>query len=329
MPPPRVYGGPGPSLQKQPQQTQEHQPPQPPLQPQQPAAIPSPVKETKPDIAIATTVPAPTKPAPIQPTAKPASIVPAMPIPISIPVQPRATKSSPQLQTPPPPPAQPTTTSPETATQPSITDTTNVATAIDVQSLAKNLSETKLSSNIPGAGTYLTQPRRRQYANQQPRKMDEDYDFESANAKFNKEEVAKEVAAQAGVPNASADPSQSSSGPSAAQLSAALAASETFYDRGKSFFDNISCENKDRSGEDGNPTSWKRGEERRLNIETFGQASVDYGSARYGRGGGRGGRGGYRGGRGGGRGRGGNPWRGRAGAATNGQRSSETTTTTA
>lgn len=153
--------------------------------------------------------------------------------------------------------------------------------------------------------------------------MDADYDFESANAKFNKEDIKKEVA------QAQTSGTTESAAPSAAQLAAALAASDKFYDKGKSFFDNISCENKDRSmGPEANPNSWKRNEERRLNIETFGQASVDGG--RYGRGSGRGGRGGYRGGRGGGYGRGrGNVWRGRGAATMNGQRSSETTTTTA
>ena len=201
----------------------------------------------------------------------------------------------------------------------------------DVQSLAKNLSETKLSStsNVPGAGGYLTQPtRRRQFgaaaANQ--RNMDKDYDFESANAKFNKEDIAKEVAAAQTTATNGTDETAPATGPSAALLASALS-DEKFYDRRKSFFDNISCENKDRTAAkqslDGsaNPNSWKRGEERKLNIETFGQASIDYGGTRYGRGGYRGSRGGggYRGGRGigggyyGGRGRGGpsqNPWRG-------------------
>jgi protein LSM14 len=247
-----------------------------------------------------------------------------MPIPISIPVHPR--------------PAKPTTTqTPATKPTPTISphpvvDTAKVTTAADVQTLAKNLSETKLTSNnAPGAGGYLThQPRRRQFGAGASRSMDRDYDFESGNAKFNKEDVKKEVAAQAGVNGAI------ESGPSAAQLSAALAATEEpFYDKGKSFFDNISCENKDRSGgpsEEGivNPNSWKRGEERKLNMETFGQASVDYGSGRFGRGGFRGGRGGYRGARGGGgyyggRGRGGPPSV-RGGHWGNGQPSSATTT---
>jgi protein LSM14 len=245
-----------------------------------------------------------------------------MPIPVSIPVQSRVTQPRPQ-------PAKP---SPAVSpTRNPIVETAKVATAADVQFLAKNLSETKLSNNVPGAGGYLTQPRRRQFATAASRPMDQDYDFETANAKFNKEDVAKEVKS-AGVNGTN------ETGPSAATVAAALASTEdNFYNPGKSFFDNISCENKDRTATttttDGaaNPNSWKRGEERKLNMETFGQASIDYGNGRFGRGGYRGGRGGYRGGRGGagyyprGAGRGVNPWRGGA-PRTNGQNTAETTT---
>jgi protein LSM14 len=161
--------------------------------------------------------------------------------------------------------------------------------------------------------------------------MDRDYDFESANAKFNKENIAKEVAAQSG--SGANGTTSEGEGPSAAQLSAALASNDsTFYDKGKSFFDNISCETKDRNQQ--HPVSGtgalKRQEERKLNLETFGQASVD--SGRYGRGGYRG-RGGFRGrGSGGYRvGRGGpmNPWRGGSGPRTpmNGQTDTSSATT--
>jgi protein LSM14 len=106
-----------------------------------------------------------------------------------------------------------------------------------------------------------------------------DYDFETANAKFNKQEVDD-------------------------------SATHNQYNRTSSFFDNISSEARDReensTGRLGG-REW-RGEEEKRNIETFGQGSVDgYGRGR-GRGRGRGfGRGrGYRGGYGG-RGRGGRP----------------------
>ena len=127
---------------------------------------------------------------------------------------------------------------------------------------------------------------------------DADFDFESANAKFNKQDVVKEAVAGSPLNEA----------PSAEPISPAVAADapapvEAAYNKTKSFFDNISSEMKDRENATqkfGGP-QW-RGEETRKNIETFGQGSVDggYRGFRGGRGRGRGGRGrGYRGGRGG------------------------------
>ncbi|XP_014344209.1 protein LSM14 homolog B isoform X2 [Latimeria chalumnae] len=124
-------------------------------------------------------------------------------------------------------------------------------------------------------------------------KFEGDFDFESANAQFNREELDKEfqnklnvkddklekegekgdttVDAQNGDGNTDEDPL----GP------------KCYYDRSKSFFDNISSELKSRR------TTWA--EERKLNAETFGV------SGRLLRG--RGFRGGFRGGRGWGTGR--------------------------
>lgn len=99
-----------------------------------------------------------------------------------------------------------------------------------------------------------------------------EFDFAVANAKFNKESII----------------------PSAAE------ANDEFYNKKSSFFDNISSSAKEQTQVPGESSYQRRGEERKLNLETFGQASV------YNRqGGGRGrGRAGFRGGRGG-RGRGG------------------------
>ncbi len=128
-----------------------------------------------------------------------------------------------------------------------------------------------------------------------------DFDFESANAKFSKEDLVKE--AIAGSPIGENSPSVSSPSESAVPISG--------YNKSASFFDNISSEAKERM--EGGSTrpggrEW-RGEEQKKNLETFGQGSVDNGY-----------RGGYRGrgrGRGGYRGRGysgnGQPGRGRGG----------------
>ena len=123
-----------------------------------------------------------------------------------------------------------------------------------------------------------------------------DFDFESSNAKFSKEDLVKE--AIAGSPVGENTPDATSPTESAAPASG--------YNKSASFFDNISSEAKERLEGGGNRPGGRewRGEEQKKNLETFGQGSVDNGY-----------RGGYRG-RGRGRGRGG--YRGR-GYSGNGQ----------
>ena len=136
-----------------------------------------------------------------------------------------------------------------------------------------------------------------------------DYDFATANARFNKQDLLKEaigtgspMTEQEHGPHESEQPE-----PDSAYTNGSGASGNT-YNRTSSFFDNISSEARDR--EEGTGTraaagrEW-RGEEEKRNIETFGQGSVD-GYRGRGRGRGRGygrGRGGY--GRGYSRGRGG------------------------
>ncbi|XP_075694579.1 protein LSM14 homolog A isoform X3 [Rhinoderma darwinii] len=143
-----------------------------------------------------------------------------------------------------------------------------------------------------------------------PMKFEKDFDFESANAQFNKEDIDKEfhnkLKIKVPVPgNAVPDdkPEKPVNGEDKADSGVdtqnsegnaeeeEVAASSCYYDKTKSFFDNISCDdNRDRR-----PT-WS--EERRINAETFGLPL----RSNRGRGGyrGRGGGGGmgYRGGRG-------------------------------
>lgn len=127
------------------------------------------------------------------------------------------------------------------------------------------------------------QGERRHNTNRPPRgkKMSftQDFDFDEQNQRFSKETVEDEV-------------------PESSQHSA-----DEFYNRKTSFFDNISSSAKEQvEGTNNSDTpQQRRGEERKLNLETFGIAGVHH----RGRGRGRGGRG-FRGGRGGrGRGRGG------------------------
>lgn len=138
-----------------------------------------------------------------------------------------------------------------------------------------------------------------------------DFDFESANAKFSKEDLIKEAIASGSPPIAGADevPVEGSVGEepsiSAPKRKDSLPLTTgSAYNKSSSFFDNISSEAKDRevSVEARAQGRQLRGEEFKKNIETFGQGNVD-GGFRGGRGRGSGyGRGrnyssgGYRGG---------------------------------
>ncbi|KAL7751889.1 hypothetical protein RI367_002889 [Sorochytrium milnesiophthora] len=126
----------------------------------------------------------------------------------------------------------------------------------------------------------------------------EAFDFESANAKFHKEDLVEEFKKLQ--VNAATTEQQNDS----AQVFIPPKADKA-YDRKTSFFDDISCDTKERMeqaerGFDHQARRTRMHEERNLNVETFGASSVDQGRYR-GRGGYRGGRGGnYRGARGGG-----------------------------
>lgn len=164
----------------------------------------------------------------------------------------------------------------------------------------------------------------------QPKTVDvpkEDFDFESANAKFNKQELVKEAIAS-GEPivsptNGEATDPLASATNGHQDDDVIIPAKEKGYDKKSSFFDNISSDLKDRAtlqqtGEFVDGRAMRR-EERSKNMDTFGQGSIDGGFRGRGRGRGRGfggrgrGRGGFDAGRGGyensngfrGRGRGG------------------------
>lgn len=117
-----------------------------------------------------------------------------------------------------------------------------------------------------------------------------DFDFESANKKFNKEDLAKEVHVGSPEPQNGAETAEAATEDVVIPPSA--------YNKTSSFFDNISSELKDREEQKSFGGQQFRHEERRKNIETFGQGSID------------GYRGGFRG-RGRGRGRGMGHGRGR------------------
>lgn len=120
-----------------------------------------------------------------------------------------------------------------------------------------------------------------------------DFDFESSNAKFNKEDLIKEAIAT-GSPSvagaeedASAEPADGDAANATPQRKDSLSTGVSAYNRSTSFFDNISSEAKDREGGvDGRAHARQvRSDEFRKNIETFGQGNVDGGYRGRGRGG--------------------------------------------
>ncbi|XP_009459889.1 PREDICTED: protein LSM14 homolog B [Nipponia nippon] len=121
-------------------------------------------------------------------------------------------------------------------------------------------------------------------------KFEGDFDFESANAQFNREELDKEFKKKLNFKDDKAETGEEKGDPGVAtqnndgKAEEDLLGPNCYYDKSKSFFDNISSELKSSSRR----TTWA--EERKLNTETFGV------SGRFLRG--RSFHGGFRGGRG-------------------------------
>ncbi|KAA8571781.1 hypothetical protein EYC84_001750 [Monilinia fructicola] len=175
-----------------------------------------------------------------------------------------------------------------------------------VDNLTRKVNELRTTEPVraprqPGPNGFAARGRGRGGRAPGPAKVDvpaTDFDFESANAKFNKGDLVKE--AIAGSPLGE-QPTNSSNASEVENKQNPPRA----YNKATSFFDNISSEAKDRTEAAGSRPGGRewRGEEQKKNVETFGQGSVDNGY-----------RGGYRG-----RGRGRGAYRGRGGYASNGQ----------
>ena len=194
-----------------------------------------------------------------------------------------------------------------------------------IDNLTNKVNEMRTNENIrtsrqPGTGGYVAGNRggRGAYRAGRPRTTSQtktvevpktDYDFASANAKFNKEDVKKEAAvgssdAASPVVGANSNPTPDGSRRASETV---IIPSAPGYNKASSFFDDISSESKDRQDPSGQRMGGRefRNEERTKNLDTFGQGSVDngYRGGFRGRGRGRGFRGGR--GRGAPRGRGG------------------------
>jgi len=132
-----------------------------------------------------------------------------------------------------------------------------------------------------------------------PLKFEGEFDFESANAQFDKEKIEKELK-KLTIGECESESNNVVNG-NKEEAEEEDEEEEIFYDKSKSFFDNISCEATERAkGKDTRP-NWR--EERKINAETFGISSTYRRGGYRGRGRGYGNNRGYRGGRGG---RGGN-----------------------
>lgn len=136
----------------------------------------------------------------------------------------------------------------------------------------------------PRGGRNGPPPARQQGRAQQPNapRIDSDFDFESSNAKFDKEKFEKEFEEKLAINDDKSLETEKDDGETNCQ----------FYDKKKSFFDSISCQSLDTE-----PAGRGRGantDSRRLNSETFG--NTVFRGGRRGGGGGYGNRGGYSGG---------------------------------
>lgn len=192
------------------------------------------------------------------------------------------------------------------------------ATSTSIDNLTEKVSQLSTTpaylpsgpSATRGRGTYRGNRGARTSSGGQRQKMEipqSDFDFESANAKFNKEDLIKEaIASGSPLQEHQETPFSEEStmnGTNGARKDSIPGV--TAYNKSSSFFDNISSDSKDREDTQVVNGRAMRGQEFKKNIETFGQGNVD--SGYRGRG-----RGGYRGrGRGNSNYRGGN-YRGRA-----------------
>ncbi|XP_054287273.1 protein LSM14 homolog A-like [Macrosteles quadrilineatus] len=152
-------------------------------------------------------------------------------------------------------------------------------------------------NRAPGSGQ--AQQNKNNTGKQNTLKFEEEYDFDKANSEFeelkNKTAKLKISDGEVEKPKVNGEDKKDDSG-NETGLGEGEPEEEPeqeviYYDKAKSFFDNISCEAVERSKGRSQRTDWRT--ERKLNSETFGVALARRGGYR-GRGGYYGGRGGYR-----------------------------------
>ncbi|CAG5852251.1 LSM14A mRNA processing body assembly factor b [Menidia menidia] len=111
-------------------------------------------------------------------------------------------------------------------------------------------------------------------------KFDEDFDFETANAQFHKDEIDKELQSKLKLKDDKPEKALNGEETADSEHPANEGTAEEeepvnnscYYDKSKSFFDNLSCDGSNKMGDGGFPkerrSTWA--EERRMNAETFG-----------------------------------------------------------
>ncbi|XP_040893849.1 LSM14A mRNA processing body assembly factor b isoform X2 [Toxotes jaculatrix] len=111
-------------------------------------------------------------------------------------------------------------------------------------------------------------------------KFEEDFDFETANAQFHKDEIDKELQNKLKLKDDKTEKALNGVETADSEHPANEGATEEeeavintcYYDKSKSFFDNLSCDDLSKGGERGfskeRRSTWA--EERRMNAETFG-----------------------------------------------------------
>lgn len=167
--------------------------------------------------------------------------------------------------------------------------------------LTQKVNQMRLSDNTGrgrGRGRGASAPRGGRRDAKPVEVPKEDFDFESSNAKFNKQDLVKQ--ANTGSSPVTSPPANGTDGnvfenghadDAGDDVVIPPKTTEKSYDRKTSFFDNISSDLKDRSEAQTVDGRAIRSQERTKNMETFGQGSVDGGFRGGFRGRGRGGRG--------------------------------------
>ncbi|XP_066558608.1 protein LSM14 homolog B isoform X1 [Amia ocellicauda] len=191
-------------------------------------------------------------------------------------VQTVPTDNSAQKKPPPPPPAAPLPGGePTRASQRAVQEAPLPQRLPPQRAVAQDL--------VPG-NDVNRRPQRRRQANRRSRnrgkgqilvgsskpttlQFDADFDFESANAQFNKDDLEREIQNKLNIKDAKTDQEEKGDSGVDTQNSEGTVEEDPlgpncYYDKTKCFFDNISSELKSRR------TTWA--EERKLNVETFG-----------------------------------------------------------